>query len=193
MRIGLTGGVGCGVTEVARRLGSKGVPIVSGDEIGHLALNTPEVSRPLIERFGSKILDDENLIDRSKLGAIVFADERARRDLNRVIHPTLLDMLAREVRAAEAKHGLVVVDAALIYEWGLQGFFHKVIVVDAPLDLRISRTMTRDKLTEEQVRQRIAAQMPLERKVEMADIVIFNNGTLDELHSRVDEVWAEIA
>jgi len=102
-------------------------------------------------------------------------------------------LLAREVRAAEAKHGLVVVDAALIYEWGLQGFFHKVIVVDAPLDLRISRTMTRDKLTEEQVRQRIAAQMPLERKVEMADIVIFNNGTLDELHSRVDEVWAEIA
>lgn len=193
MRIGLTGGVGCGVSEVARHLGSKGVPIVSGDEMGHLALNTPEVSRPLIERFGQGILDAENLIDRSKLGAIVFADERARRDLNRIIHPTLLDMLAREVRATEAKHGIVVVDAALIYEWGLQGFFHKVIVVDAPLDLRISRTIARDKLTEEQVRQRIAAQMPLEKKVEKADVVISNNGTLEELHSRVDAVWTEMA
>ncbi len=102
-------------------------------------------------------------------------------------------MLAREVRATEAQHGIVVVDAALIYEWGLQGFFHKVIVVDAPLDLRISRTIARDKLTEEQVRQRIAAQMPLEKKVEKADVVISNNGTLEELHSRVDAVWTEMA
>jgi dephospho-CoA kinase len=192
MRIGLTGGVGCGVTEVAKRLHSKGVRVISGDQIGYQALKTPQVKNLLIQQFGPEILDEGGEVDRDRLGNIVFSDPEALRDLNRIIHPTLLDMLQREVAAVEAESGTAVVDAALIFEWGLQGFFHKIIVVDAPLELRIQRTMQRSGLSREHVIQRIRSQRPLEQKMEAADIVIVNDGTLENLHHRVDEVWEEI-
>lgn len=192
MRIGLTGGVGCGATEVARMLQARGAKFVSADEIGHKALKDPQVKDLLAQRFGRGILDAKGEVDRRRLGEIVFSDEDARRDLNRIIHPALLDMLKREVKAAEAESGIVVVDAALIFEWGLEKFFHKVIVVNAPLEMRIQRTMQRDGLTRDQVMQIIAAQLPMEKKLKSADIVISNEGTLEELHRRVDEVWMEI-
>lgn len=192
MRIGLTGGVGSGATEVAEYLKKKGIPVISADEVGHRALMMPEVKHRLIERFGAAILDSEGEIDRGKLGEIVFSDEQARRNLNQIIHPVLLDMLSEQVRSAEKERGIVVVDAALIYEWGLQGFFHKVIAVSAPMKLRLERTMKRSGLSEEQVRRRIAAQMPLEEKAERADVVISNQGSISDLHKRVDEVWGEI-
>lgn len=192
MRIGLTGGVGCGVTEVAKRLQSKGFQVISADQIGYQALETPKVKNLLVQRFGLEILDERGEINRDRLGNIVFADAEALRNLNCIIHPTLLDMLQREVAAAEAESELAVVDAALIFEWGLQGFFHKIIVVDAPLELRIKRTMKRSGLSREQVMQRIRSQRPLEQKIEVADIVITNDGTLENLNCRVDEVWEEI-
>jgi len=192
MRIGLTGGVGCGATEVARRLQAKGIRIVSGDEAGHAVLTLPQVKSALQERFGTGIFDQQGEVDRKRLGEIIFADEQARRELNRIVHPMLLDILTAEVRQAEAESGIAVVDAALIYEWGLAGFFHKVIVVSAPWETRISRATTRSGLTREQVLQRIAAQWPLEKKVERADFIIDNIGTLEELYQKVDSLWSEI-
>ena len=192
MRIGLTGGVGSGATQAAKRLEAKGVAVVSGDEAGHAALTFPEVQNSLRERFGQRIFTPEGEVDHPTLGEIVFADEAARKELNRIVHPVLLDILTREVRHLELQNGVVLVDAALIYEWGLSGFFHRIIVVEAPLEARLQRTMARNGLTEEQTRQRMAAQWPLEKKIERADFVIHNGGTLEELFAQVDEIWKAI-
>ena len=189
MRIGLTGGIGSGATQAAKRLEAKGIAIVSGDEAGHSALTFPEVQNSLRERFGLGIFTEQGEIDRPTLGEIVFADEAARKELNRIVHPVLLDILTNEVRHLEQQSGVVVVDAALIYEWGLSGFFHRMIVVEAPLEVRLLRTMARDRLSEEQARRRLAAQWPLEKKIERADFVIHNGGTLEELYWQVDQVW----
>lgn len=192
MRIGLTGGVGCGVSEVAHALDNRGIPVISADKIGHQVLTRPDVKRALSECFGHKIFDTSGEIDRKRLGELIFTDKEARQDLNRMVHPVLLDVLKAEVQQREAEYDVIVVDAALIFEWGLQGFFHKVIVVDAPREVRIQRIMKRDGLSRKQVEQRIAAQWPLEKKVAAADITISNHGTLDDLRMMLDEVGDEI-
>ena len=192
MRIAITGGVGCGVSEVCRQLKARDIRVISADEIGHQVLEIQPVRQKVVERFGWQILGENEKIDRLQLGQVVFSDEEARKDLNSIVHPTLLDILSQEIRHIESESGIVVVDAALIFEWGLQGFFHKVIVVEAPLQMRIQRLMQRDQLTEEQVYQRINTQLSVEKKAAQADVVISNDGTLEELHLKVDEVWEEI-
>ncbi len=192
MKIGLTGGVGCGVTEAADRLRQKGIPVISGDETGWEALKIPEVRSSLVERFGREILGQGGEIDRGILGEIVFSDPEALQSLNEIIHPILLGLLVEKVRKEEAESGVVVVDAALIFEWDLQRFFDKIIVITAPLEVRISRTTARSGLSREQVMQRIAAQMPLEEKAKRADFVIPNDGTKEELYRKVEEIWKQI-
>ncbi|MBU0517749.1 dephospho-CoA kinase [bacterium] len=188
MRIGLTGGLGSGATEAARYLESKGYHIVSGDKIGHKTLLSPSVKSALVKRFGEGILSSAGEIDRRKLGEIVFSDDQARVDLNHIIHPVLLQYLRREVTRSEAEKGVVIVDAALIYEWALQSYFDVMIVVNAPLQDRIARAVARDNLTEDLIRQRIAAQMPLEDKAKLADYVIDNLGSIPQLHEKVDRI-----
>ncbi|RJP76899.1 MAG: dephospho-CoA kinase [Candidatus Zixiibacteriota bacterium] len=192
MRIGLTGGIGSGASEAARRLEQMGIPVISADAVGHDVLLDPLVKRELAAALGNDLFDAAGEVDRAKLGARVFADPEARRILNRLVHPLLLDEVAARAREEEARSGIVVVDAALIYEWGFQGFFQKVIVVDAPMEQRIHRTMARDQLTREQVEQRLAAQWPLEKKAARADVVITNDGTLEELQRKVEEAWKVI-
>ncbi|MBU1653005.1 dephospho-CoA kinase [bacterium] len=188
MRIGLTGGLGSGATEAARYLESKGYHIVSGDKTGHQTLLSPSVKSALVKRFGEGILSSAGEIDRRKLGEIVFSDDQARVDLNHIIHPVLLQYLRREVTRTEAEKGVVIVDAALIYEWALQSYFDVMIVVNAPLQDRIARAVARDNSSEDLIRQRIAAQMPLEDKAKLADYVIDNVGSVSDLHAKLDQV-----
>jgi dephospho-CoA kinase len=188
MKIGLTGGVGCGASEVARYLESKGIPVVSGDEAGHRALTDSHVREKLISRFGSNITDQGGEIDRSKLGSIVFADQAALQDLNHIIHTTLIKILKKQVNEAEQTNPAVIVDAALIYEWDLQDFFDLMIVVTASLDMCITRTIQRDGLSREQVLQRISAQKPVFVKAELADHIINNDGSLEDLYDKTDKI-----
>lgn len=192
MRIALTGGVGSGASEAARWLQKKGINVISTDEIGHEILDYPDVKNSLVKRFGGTILDADGNVNRSRLGEIVFSDDAARADLNSLVHPVLLDKLAERVRQDEMESGVVVMDAALIYEWEMQGFFHKVVVVTAPMELRIQRCVQRDNLSRERVLQRIRAQLPLEEKIEKADYVIENDSSIEDLHQRIEEVWSKI-
>jgi len=192
MRIGLTGGLASGASEVARYLASKGFQILSGDKAGHEALRTANVKSALVERFGYQILDSSGEIDRKILGTIVFSDDQARADLNRIIHPILLRNLQNDITRIETDVGVVFVDAALIYEWDLQNYFDVMIVVDAPLKERISRAVSRDKTPEAAVKQRIAAQIPLENKVKQADYVINNNGSINDLKRKTDQILSQI-
>jgi dephospho-CoA kinase len=192
MRVGLTGGIGSGASLVARRLGELGAVIISADEVGHGILALPGVKRDLISAFGEDILDSSGDVNRMRLGKLVFSDNQARESLNRIIQPALLDRVQRLVNEAEAKGRMAVLDAALIYEWGLQEFFHRIIVVNASLEARLSRIASRDNLTRDQALARIEAQIPLERKVELADFVIENEGGLEEIYKQVEAVFREI-
>lgn len=189
MRIGLTGGIGCGASEVSRRIQEKGIEVIKADELGHQVLEFQAVKQQLVEHFGNEILDPNESINRGRLGQIVFSDEERRKEFNRIVHPILVDLIADEVRKIEERRGIVVVDAALIYEWKIQSFFHKIITVEAPLQMRIQRLRQRDHFTEEQALQRINAQLPVEKKTAKADFVISNEGTLKELWSKTDAVW----
>lgn len=192
MRIGLTGGVGCGVSVVANYIKGRGVPVISGDKAGHLALADLNIREKLNDRFGNEILDKNGSIDRTKLGSIVFSDHKALKDLNRIIHPTLLEILKSQVEDAERTNPAVVVDAALIYEWNMSDYFDIIIVVAAPTNTRIARAMQRNGLSRNQVNQRISAQMSLHEKSIMADFIIYNDGTLEELYRKTDQIINKI-
>ncbi len=182
-----------GASEAARRLEELGVPVIRADAVGHEILQLPDIVRQLREALGDAILTPSGEVDRAILGQRVFSDAEARRALNRIVHPPLLDRLTDLARRTEAATGAVLVDAALIYEWGVAGFFHHIIVVEAPLELRIARAMQRDRLTREQALERIAAQMPLEEKVARADAVIRNAGTVAELEQEIERIWRALA
>jgi dephospho-CoA kinase len=188
MRIGLTGGIGCGVSLVAERFSARGIPVVKADDVGRGFLQQAEIKRELLNAFGRDILSPDGEIDRNRLGMLVFSDPENRAILNRIMHPPMIEAIAAETRELEARNGVAAVDAALIYEWGIAGFFHKIIVVQAPLEQRLKRISMRDSLSREEVEQRIAAQMPIEEKCRRADFVIVNDGTRDELARRVDEL-----
>jgi dephospho-CoA kinase len=192
MRIGLTGGAGSGVSKAAHIIENRGVPVISADEIGHLILKRADVKESLLERFGNRILAEDDEIERHKLGVIVFSDASALLELNRIVHPLLLDTLKSNCLQSEGEKGIAVVDAALIFEWGLQGFFHKIIVVNAPREIRIQRIMQRDGLSQEQVAQRIAAQWPLEDKAAASDVVITNDSTPADLKQKLEDLWDTI-
>jgi dephospho-CoA kinase len=192
MRLGLTGGIGSGASQAARRLGELGAKIVSADSVGHEVLNLPAVVRELTSAFGEEILKASGEVNRVRLGKLIFADDQTRQTLNRIIHPALLGRVKELIKEAEAAGGMVVLDAALIYEWEVQGLFQKIIVVNASLETRLRRIMIRDHLTREQAHARIEAQMPLLDKVALADYIIENDGTLEELYRQVDEVFRKI-
>jgi dephospho-CoA kinase len=189
MRWGLTGGIGSGTSAAARRFEELGVAVISADQVGHEVLRLPEIQHEILEAFSPKILDANGEINRTRLGEIIFGSEQARKKLNRIVHSPLLDRVMALARAAETQTGIVIVDAALIYEWSMQDFFHKIIVVDASLETRVQRIMDRDKLTRVQALLRIHAQTRLEAKVERADYTIANDGTLEELYRQADEIW----
>ncbi|TKJ41878.1 dephospho-CoA kinase [candidate division LCP-89 bacterium B3_LCP] len=192
MKVGLTGGSGCGVSEAAKWLKSKGIQVISGDQLGYEALRERSIKNLIIEAFGDDVLNENGEINRQKLGVVVFSDKDTLLQLNRSTHPFIVDNIKNRASKIEHEHGIVVVDAALIFEWGLEDFFDKIIVINAPLELRIQRVMRRDEFPRETILQRMAAQMPLEEKVKKADVVVLNDTTVDVFLGRFEEAWGGI-
>jgi dephospho-CoA kinase len=193
--IGLTGGIASGKSTVARMLADRGAAVIDADQ---LARKVVEPGQPalaeLVARFGAAILTAEGQLDRKRLGAIAFADENARADLNRITHPRIAAASAQAIAAwADAGANVVFYEAALLVEnrtyTGLAG----LIVVAAPEDTQVSRMMVRDGLTADESRARIAAQLPLEQKTAVATWVIQNPGDIDALTREVDRVANDIA
>lgn len=194
--IGLTGGIASGKSTVARLLEQKGAAIIDADRIGHEVLKVPDALDRVVARFGAGILGDDGAIDRAKLGAVVFADPAARRDLEAITHPLISAEIARRIAEHAATDRVVVLDAALLVEafdprrdLGLD----RVVVVSAFPEEQLER-MVRDRgMSAEDARARMAAQAPAERKLSMADIVIHNRGTIEQLEESVETLWTEIS
>ncbi len=194
-RIGLTGGVGCGKSTVSRYLSSLGIPIVDGDRIAHEATEPGSTVMRDIERvFGKEMLKADGALRREKLAAVVFADEEKRQALNGIIHPYVWQKAMTEMLAAEATgHSVIVLDMPLLIEIGWNLRVNAVWVVAVPPDVQIRRVCLRDDVTEEQAMARIRNQMPTERKIGYADIVIDNSGTPEETYRQVDAALKKLA
>ena len=195
--IGITGGIACGKTTVSELLAEKGAIPINADEIGHQLLKADSpIINELVEAFGEDILDVSGDVSRKKLGTIVFADKAAREQLNAILHPLIIKRSrarARQIVTTDPST-VVLLDAPLLIEAGAYDTVDLIVVVTASSETQLRRTLERSRaqgrtLTESEVQARIDAQMPLAEKINYADVVIENEGTLEELRRQVDEFW----
>jgi dephospho-CoA kinase len=191
--VGLTGGIGSGKTTVASLLETRGAVVFDADLLARdaVAPGTPGHER-VLERFGPNVLAPGGDIDRDALAALVFADPAARRDLEAIVHPEVRRLFAESVEAYEGTDAVVVFSAPLLVETGMHTAFQVLVVVSAPTDTQVDRLLRDRGMSESAIRQRIDAQLPLEEKAAVADILIDNEGTIEELEGQVDRVWAEL-
>ncbi len=194
MIIGITGALGAGKTKVTELLAKESEAyIINADKIGHrLLTDKDEIYQNLIREFGNDILDDNEEINRKKLGNIVFSDSDKLVRLNSIVHPTLTNILLQEVNDLRVKNKVVIVDAALIYEWNMEGIFDFVILVDAPAEIRKQRLERKGVMTEEYFEKVNALQIPSSLKARKADFIINNIVGLDELNSIIKGIWKKI-
>jgi dephospho-CoA kinase len=193
--LGLTGNIATGKSEVARILAELGAPdlvgIVDADEVAHEVMQPdgPAYSA-VVKAFGREILTAEGAIDRAKLGAIVFRDPDALRQLEAAVHPATITEVGQ--RIAQATERVVVVEAIKLIEAGMHRYCDALWVVTAPRALQIARLAASRGLTGEEAALRVDAQPPQEEKAALADVVIVNDGDLDELREKVERAWAQI-
>jgi dephospho-CoA kinase len=193
MILGVTGNIASGKSLVAEFLRDKGCALIDADKVAHgLYAANPALVRELAHAFGDGILRQDGTLDRARLGSIVFGSANALKTLNALVHPHLLTALREEVASARRVMNRVVVDAALIFEWGIQVEFDAVILVTAPEPLRLERLMARTGMSREDAEARIRSQMPESEKIPKATYVIGNTGTEEELKTKADVVWDEI-
>ena len=188
--IGLTGGIGCGKSEVGKMLAQAGYTVLDADKLAReLSESNAGIVHALKEEFGEDIYDAENHLRRKALAHIVFGDRKKLEKLNGIIHPRVIRAVERELEARQNRgERAVFVEAALHYEIKWNEAMDLMIVVSAPLPLRLRRVQERDKVDEAAVRKRMASQLPLEEKVGRADYVIENDGDMKQLHTAVQEL-----
>ena len=195
MIVGVTGGIGAGKSRVCEVFAREGARVIDADEVGREAVEEPAVLRGLAQAFGNDILDDRGALNRRALGRRAFASPGARERLNAIVWPSLGRRMreAAERSRSERPDRPVVIDAALILEWGdHRTLCDALVVVTAPETVRIQRAMERKGLSDAEVRDRMASQLPESEKVAAADYVIENAGSLSDLETRAMAVWREI-
>ena len=188
--LGLTGGVGSGKSTVARLFRALGAELVDADVI---ARQVVEPGQPALvhirDAFGASVLRPDGRLDRAKLGALVFADARARERLNAITHPRIHERMLAEVESRRGRSGLLLLDIPLLFENGREAMVEKVILVWVDAATQLRRVTERDRLPLAEARRRIDAQMPLDDKKSLADDIIDNSGTLDATRAQVDSLY----
>lgn len=195
LRVGLTGGIATGKSYVTQRLREAGLPTIDADVLARdaVAPGSPGFAA-VVQRFGREVLADDGTLDRARLGAIVFADARARADLEAIIHPEVRRRIAawHADLSAQGYRGAAIADIPLLFETGRSADFEVVVVVACDPARQKARLMERDGLSEEAADQRLAAQMPIAEKVRRADHVIRTDGTFADTDARVDALIAQL-
>lgn len=192
LKVGLTGGIGAGKSEVSRMLVGYGAVLVDADRIAREVVEpgTPGLDA-VVEEFGTGVLTSEGTLDRPKLGSIVFADAERLAALNAIVHP-LVGARSAELEGEAGPDSVVVHDVPLLTENGLAPLYDLVVVVDAAPETQLDRLVHLRGMTEEEARARMAAQAPRERRRAVADLVIDNDGPIAALEPQVRSVWAEL-
>lgn len=187
LKVALTGGIATGKSYVLARLRDRGVPTIDADEIVHDALGpgTP-TTNAIATQFGNVFLKPDGSIDRTLLGTKVFGDRESRLKLEAIIHPVVYETIRNWYATLESPMG--VASVPLLFETRREGDFDFVAVTVCPPEVQLQRILERDRISEEEARQRIAAQMPAEQKAQRADFVILTGGTTLATDRQVDEL-----
>ena len=190
--VGLTGGIGSGKSTVARMLQDRGAVVLDADGFARAAVVPGSAGlRSVVARFGRHILTAEGELDRPKLASIVFADPQALADLEAIVHPEVRRMIADGIQGMLDADRVVVLVNPLLIEMGTHRDCDVVVVVSVSPDTQIARSVARG-MVEEDVRARIAAQLPLEERAKTADVLIDNEGSFAELEREVDVLWRQL-
>jgi len=192
LRVGLTGGIGGGKSEVSRRLASYGAVVIDADAVARevVAPGTPGLAE-VVREFGPEVLRADGSLDRDRLGELVFADESLRLKLNAIIHPRVGERMAELERQAGGAQ-VIVHDVPLLAENHLAGGFDEVVVVDVPPRVQVERLARERGMPRAQAEARMRAQASREERLAIATIVLDNSGSLAELDREVGELWAEL-
>lgn len=192
LKIGLTGGIGSGKSEVSKRLAARGAVVIDADKIAREVVEpgTSGLAR-VVGVFGDEVLHPDGSLNREKLGTIVFADPDKLATLNGIVHPLVGERVA-ELQSRTADDAIMVYDVPLLAENRLAPMYDVVIVVDAADEVRIARLAEHRGMPEHDAKARIAAQATRQDRLAIADIVIDNEGDLDDLETRVAQVWDDL-
>ncbi|GHG06174.1 MULTISPECIES: dephospho-CoA kinase [Streptomyces] len=192
LKVGLTGGIGAGKSEVSRLLVSYGAVLIDADRIAREVVEpgTPGLAA-VVAAFGDGVLTGDGTLDRPKLGSIVFADPERLATLNAIVHP-LVGARSAELESAAGPGDVVIHDVPLLTENGLASLYDLVVVVDASPETQLDRLVRLRGMAEAEAKARMAAQATRADRLEIADLVIDNDGPLDALEPQVREVWDEL-
>ncbi|MEX2104544.1 MAG: dephospho-CoA kinase [Bacilli bacterium] len=194
MVVGLTGGISTGKSTVSAMFLHRGAYIIDCDIIAREVVAPGEVGlSQLVIRFGKKILLDDGTLNRKMLGAIIFNDKDARKALNEITHPLIRARVKRYIKENLLNHPsqIIIVDVPLLFEGNLAEIMDETVVVYVSEPIQLARLVERDKLTIEEAKTRIGAQMPIEEKRKLADIVIDNSGEIEQTEEQVDLIWGK--
>lgn len=197
LRVGLTGGIACGKSHTLVEFHRKGVYTIDADEIAHEVILPNRLAyKKILRTFGPKLLSPDKTIDRHKLGKLIFEEERARRKLNQIVHPFVIQEIDRRISEFKAldnpRSPIIMVDAALMIETGSYEQYDLLIVVYCPPTIQLKRLMNREGLSKQEADQRISSQMPVLEKIKYADHVIENSKCLSELRSQVVHLFQKL-
>jgi len=191
--VGLIGSVGAGKSTAASALANRGGAIVDADKLGHIVLDEPDVRRQFVARWGERILKPDGTVNRRTVGDIVFGNPAERTALEAVVFPRIhaLEEAAYCVADADAAVSFIVLDAAVLLEAGRRNVCTKLLMIDAPRELRLTRVLARNGWDDAELTRREAAQLPLAEKRAAADAVLDNDGGIERLQAKIDDVLAD--
>ena len=195
LRVGLTGGLASGKSLVGTALAELGCYLIQADELGHkVLLPGGEAYDAVVNEFGEAILDDEGMIDRRRLAALVFDRPERLEKLNRIVHPAVIrrEQEIEEDIARRDPAAITVVEAAILVETGSYKRFDKLIVAACTREQQIERAMHRDQYSEEEVWARLRRQLPLEEKMKLADYVIDTSGAEEQTYAQVRDLYQSL-
>jgi len=196
LKVGLTGGIASGKSTVSRIFASFGAKVLDADEVAREVLLPGQPAWTKLRRafVGQEFFHPDGTVKRKQLRKLVFADPEKRSQLNAIVHPEVMKEINRrsEILSSSVQTGVLLVDVPLLLEVGVANRFDKVVVVYVSKSVQINRLQQRDGISEEEAKQALKAQMALSKKVEQADYVIDNSGTLEETQAQVQRVWQEL-
>ena len=197
--VGLTGGIVCGKSTVAKMFKDLGAKIIDADKLGHkVILPHKSAWEKIVKLFGKELLKEDLSIDRKKLGEIVFDEQRLLKKLNEITHPEIIKLIKKKISLVKnktckkGKEEILIIDAALIYEAKIDNLMDKIIVVYIKEDEQIKRLKKRDNLSAEEALKRIKSQMSINEKIKFADYIIDNSNSLDKTKKQVEKIWKNL-
>lgn len=192
--LALTGGIATGKSTADQFFKKQNIPIVDCDKIAHDLMKPKNASWQVIkDNFGGEYLNDDQTINRKKLGQLVFSDKSALNKLNQLTHPLIFDKTIQKIESYQ-NEDMVILDAPVYFEsgWDKKNIADGILVITLPETVQIDRLKHRNNLTDEEARMRIKSQIPLDKKTQLADFVIENTGTIKELESKLEHLLNKI-